>query len=371
MTGKVFTELTDVAAVSDSILADWHALYQSTTSAQFYQHPAWVCACSKHLFQDSMKLGLGRINGELQIVMPLSSSKLANRLKHPQHDHMSVNDVLVHPTLLQSGSLLDVISAVLNQTSATWWEWHICNIPDSSSIMADLHQFPANWPTGNKTQRVQIDSNDSFWQLTPSRRSAWFDCTSEQIAPHGKLRRNLRRLRKQLSQEGDIRCELIDDPDALATAFEHFLSVESSGWKGGEAIAEKTELRGFYQSLLHSQQTGIAPRINLLWVGDTCASAQLALQTDNCLSLLKIGYNEQLAHFSPGSLLLEDVLEHAREHNIATVSLVTSPVWAERWHPKQKQVWHVTRYNNSSAGKTLAYLDRFKHVAKQQFKRAA
>jgi len=116
---------------------------------------------------------------------------------------------------------------------------------------------------------------------------------------------------------------------------------------------------------------GIEPQINLLWCDDTCIAAQFGIRTGTTLSLLKIGYNEQYARFSPGYLLLESILDKAVDHDIKLLSLVTSPPWAQRWHPDTEPVWQLSHYNNSAFGAALHTFDGFKHVVKQRFKQAA
>jgi len=206
------------------------------------------------------------------------------------------------------------------------------------------------------------------------RESAWFDCSNPDFSIPGKLRRNLRRLRKQLDEQGTQRWEQVSEGLALEQAFREFLKVEAAGWKGressGTAIGLSPVLERFYHAVMMADDLELKPSINLLWLDEKCIAAQFTLQTKECLSLLKIGYDEEYARFSPGSLLLENVLEQAIEESIDKVSLVSSPPWAQRWNPENMHVWQLTHYNDNTAGNAVRYLDNIKQLALSRIKHA-
>jgi CelD/BcsL family acetyltransferase involved in cellulose biosynthesis len=54
-----------------------------------------------------------------------------------------------------------------------------------------------------------------------------------------------------------------------------------------------------------------------LWSGERAAAFQLDLEAGGILYHLKPGYDEELARFSPGRLLTEDVLREAFARNLA------------------------------------------------------
>ncbi len=372
--------IAETSTMSPALLEAWQRLFESSAEARFYHHPHWLQCFADHLTPGTLKLALVFIQEQLQMVLPvLDSGKSGCRLSHPEHDHLSLNDVLIHPELqADSAAVLNAIDCALKELNTGWADWQIANVPHSSALLTSLASIdnsinadnPAVTTVNNKTAKLA-----HRWQLKPTRHSASFPCSAEECPPHGKLRRNLRRLRKQLTQKGVVRAECANTPEALEAAYSQFLTVEASGWKGtkANATAIKTNhsLKQFYQSLLTPTTPGIEPEINLLWFDDQCIAVQFGLLTEHCLSLLKIGYDEQFAQFSPGYLLLESVLEQAQERGINTLSLVTSPPWADRWHPETVPVWHIKHYNDSTAGSALHHIDRLKQAAKSKLKKAA
>ncbi len=372
-------ELIESNAISPDQLEAWRQLFDKDADARFYQHPHWHQCIAEHLSPAQLMLGFLTVGDQLQMVLPLCSSAGDRHRAHPLHDHLSLNDVLIHPSLANNADqLLKAIRLTLDKPGTGWWDWKVSNLANSGSFTQTLTKALMSKNNcdsaldDNKT--AQLNASDN-WLLTQTRESASFNCTSDERAPTGKLRRNLRRLRKQLQERGELRVEIVVNPEQLTDAYEHFLAIEASGWKGSgdkaPAISANPELKAFYQALLSPSIAGIEPQINLLWCDDICVAAQFGIRTSSCLSLLKIGYNEEYARYSPGYLLLESILDKTPEHGIKTLSLVTSPPWAERWHPDTEPVWQLNHYNSSPIGTALHKLDDLKHVVKKRLKQAA
>jgi len=372
-------EIVESKAISSVQLEAWWRLFETAPDTRFYHHPHWHQCIAEHLLPEHLNLGFLHVAGQLQMVLPLCSSAGERHRAHPLHDHLSLNDVLIHPSLANnSNELLKAIRLILDKPGTGWWDWKVSNLAHQSAFTQTLTKAissmakPETKASDLKTTR---EIKSEHWLLIQTRESASFNCTGDERAPMGKLRRNLRRLRKQMSEIGELRVESVVKPDQLDEAYKHFLTIEASGWKGvgdkASAISASPELKAFYQALLTPSFTGFDPQINLLWCNESCVAAQFGIRTDACLSLLKIGYNEEYARFSPGYLLLESILDKTPEQGIKTLSLVTSPPWAERWHPNSEPVWHLSHYNNSAIGTALHKIDGIKQVVKNRLKQAA
>jgi len=251
-------------------------LFESLPNARFYHHPHWYQCIANHLIQTELQLGCASLDGQIQLVLPLADSDGSAHRIHPDHDHLSLNDIAVHPQLaIEHDTMLDTIMQVLTKTGSNWSDWKINNVPHHSSLIEALakNQTALNQHNAGQLSFQTIQTNTQ-WLFKKSKDSASFDCTSAECPPHGKLRRNLRRLRKQMSENGEVRVDNITSPDKLSDAFEHFLNVEASGWKntGNEAtaIAANPELTAFYRALCTPSTHGVNPEINLLWSNDEC-----------------------------------------------------------------------------------------------------
>lgn len=374
-------ETADCNNLSPAQLEAWLQLFESATNARFYQHPHWFQCIAEHLSQTKLTVVFVSAHDQLQMVVPLGNATGTHSLAHPAHDHLSLNDILFHPELSDHpNQLFSYLNAALCEVGKTWLDWQISNVPHFSPL---VHSLKANNQASTQLDgdastvslHIERNSETDHWMIKKTRQSASFDCSSDTCPPRGKLKRNLRRLRKQMEEQAELRVEQVTEPEQLTSAFEHFLRIEASGWKGqgdeATAISSNPELVAFYAALLTPSARGITPTINLLWSGEQCTAAQFGLRTGQCLSLLKIGYNEAFARFSPGYLLLESVLADVPAKGIETLSLVTSPPWSERWHPDTVPVWHINRYNNSTLGSAKHQMDKLKQLAKSQIKKAA
>lgn len=333
----------------------WPQLFASQDDARFYQHPDWLLAANTHLLDTPLETACVYHDDRLVLLLPWQARVQRHRFHAPSHDHLTLGDGLIDRSL-PPRDRQTALRAALSMAGSAHWDWQIGNVPQRSELMATIDESPQ-------------------WRQRESRQSAWFDLQEDQTPGSGKLRRNLKRLRVKLEQQGQVRTQWVTRPEDLPDALSHFLALEASGWKGEQgkatAIASNPSLRGFYEQLLTPQFDGLQPLIALMWLDDRCIAAQYALQTGQCLSLLKIAYDEAFSSYSPGSLLLQDTAAYAIEQKLPTLSLVTAPAWAERWHPATEPVWHLNYYANNTGGLTLRALDRLKQTAKARLRSAA
>lgn len=332
----------------------WLSLFSSISDARFYHHPDWFLAIDQHLSLPPLTLTSVEKSAKPIALLGWHASSNKRRVATALHDHLSLGDILIHKSL-DCAEQSTAIDCALSAQNNNAWDWRIRNVPARSPL-------------------IHAIQSQKEWHIRRSRSSAWFNLDDDPAPPAGKLRRNLKRLHNKLSEHGTVSMQWICSQDELPDAYTQFTQLEASGWKAqnqhSTAIAHNPALLAFYEQLLTPRYPGIKPVITLLWLDDRCIAAQYALQTATTLSLLKIAYDENYANFSPGSLLLQKVIGAATEHGLNTVSLVTSPTWAERWHPHSEDVWHVTRYANNAGGHTIRALDGLKQTARARLRPA-
>ncbi len=363
---KVFHGLSDFA----NLIPAWTRLLERIEDYEFYHHPSWHEAIQKCLLPDQISYVLVEEDREPRAIIPLTNIRSkgipqsGHIIRNPQHDHIVLSDWIVSPcmTVQWFSSLIPLMVKSLGVDH--WAKFSLSSFPQTS-LVVQLHE------------RLH---NSSHQHLPPflttiirSQFSAWFACDQADQPIGSKLRRNLRRLKSQAETLGPVELEVVEDEAELPDAFEKFLCIEASGWKGssgtGSAIAHNPSLVNFYRRMLSGRFSGIKGKINLLWFGEKAVAAQYILQTPACVSVLKIGYNEDFKKFSPGSILLKELIDtslHCKE--IKRVSLVTCPSWAERWHPNKQAVYTCNIYNNTTAGKALKRLDGLKSIARSTYR---
>jgi Acetyltransferase (GNAT) domain len=132
----------------------------------------------------------------------------------------------------------------------------------------------------------------------------------------GKKRKELRRLRRRLADEGPVEFrELRADGPVEEWAW-RFLELESSGWKGrrGSAFAADEENRRFFLETLRGAFRRGRLMMLELRLGERTIAMKCNLLAGAGSFAFKIAYDEAYARFSPGVLLeLENVRRlHAR-----------------------------------------------------------
>ena len=127
--------------------------------------------------------------------------------------------------------------------------------------------------------------------------SAWLSRRSKRI------RQRLRIGHSALVDARGCRFEMRREADAAM--LEQMFAVERSGWKGraGTAIADDPATIAFYTLLATRAGAADALRLALLWEGERLVAFEFGILVGRRLALMKVGYDEALAEFSPGYVL--------------------------------------------------------------------
>lgn len=169
-----------------------------------------------------------------------------------------------------------------------------------------------------------------------------FDCERSFSELTGRLsrhfRKQLRNCHNRLMSLGDVRFETAADDEALAAAFEAFLDVEASGWKGATgartAIRFKPNQPAFFRDLASTYADGDGCEINTLHAEGRCIAAEFCMRTGEEYACVKIGYDERYARLSPGHLLHARTLERCcLDPGIKRYNQLSHAAWLEVWHP--------------------------------------
>lgn len=126
---------------------------------------------------------------------------------------------------------------------------------------------------------------------------AWLAARSKRI------RQRLRAGQAELVDARGMRFEVRREagPELLTRLF----AVERSGWKGraGTAIADDAATATFYTLLAARAAAAGALRVALLWDAQRLVAFEFGILCGRRLALMKVGYDESFADFSPGYVL--------------------------------------------------------------------
>ncbi len=270
----------------------------------------------------------------------------------PSHPHLVLGEPLVAPEALSHDLFRALIRALDQIPGQPWDALHLPNLLGDSLVMRFLQAHSPPWT-----------------HLEVTGRSMYFNCSQledvvSQMNPG--FRRNLQRQERKLARQGQVTQELAREGAQLERAFEDFLGLECSGWKGAQgkasAICLHPHLRGFYEELKARFSATGNCLIPLLRLNGAAIAGQFCLQEGDTLYIHKIAYDEVWHAEGPGHQLLYRLIEYCcQQPGIRQLSLVTGPAWAPgRWNPDSQPIWEAYVFRPSLRGLGGMLMRRFK-----------
>jgi len=152
--------------------------------------------------------------------------------------------------------------------------------------------------------------------------------------------REFRRLKRRLADLGKLEHIVARGPDEIRHAIESFLTLEAAGWKGRErtAMAIDRYRAAFAREAVHRLAEQDMCRIHLLTLDGRAIACLVVFVEAGVAYTWKTAYDETLAAYSPGTLLMIEVTkQHLDDPNIVMTDScavpdhpVMSRLWAER-----------------------------------------
>jgi hypothetical protein len=177
-----------------------------------------------------------------------------------------------------------------------------------------------------------------------------------------KMRNNNRRLRKKLiARHGPLRLEVAP---ANIENTSVFCEIEASGWKAAAmtAINNNIPLRRAYLAVSRHKQALSRAHVFTLFAGDKAVSSAFGLVHPEYVSLLKIGFRQEFAEYSPGGLLTAEIIEYVRNSGREKLYLSTFPMWAKRWKPESVEKECRRVYVEGASGLCLWLFDNWSRL---------
>ncbi|HJW03527.1 MAG TPA: GNAT family N-acetyltransferase [Azospira sp.] len=321
--------------------AEWRSLAASLPEQGFMHAFGWQLAYLQHLEPNPESLHFFSFyaDGRLVAIFPLRHRRRVvfgiplRFWELPAHPHLVLGDVLIAPNQDGGALLRQLVQCLGEQKELPWDVLHLPDILEESCALRSLR-------AASLARTI----------YAPGWVSMYFPCPDMETAlatTKKEYRRNLRRQRKKLADNGALTMSVATEGTELDIAFAEFLRLEASGWKGkvgkGSAILLHPKLYRFYSTLKDQFSADTRCLIFLLRLDGVAIAAQFCLLAGHTLYLSKIAYDETWQAGAPGNQLLYDVLEYccARD-DIHRFSLVTGPLWAvPNWHPPSTRLWDV------------------------------
>jgi CelD/BcsL family acetyltransferase involved in cellulose biosynthesis len=219
-----------------------------------------------------------------------------------------------------------------------------CDRGSAMHLFLHLPKLPADGPALAALDRVLADRPRAQYTAEEESRAiltgggtaaAYLDS-----AMSAKKRKELRRQRTRLAEEGVLTIERVEGEQGLAAWAEEFLALEAAGWKGAQrsALASAAETRTFFaETLAGAAAAGRLERLALRLDGRAIAMLANFITAPGAYSF-KTAFDEAFARFSPGMLL-----------QLENLALLERPgiQWADscavEGHPMIERLWRDKR----------------------------
>ncbi|GAB4533954.1 MAG: hypothetical protein Tsb0020_49670 [Haliangiales bacterium] len=161
------------------------------------------------------------------------------------------------------------------------------------------------------------------------------------------FRNNLNKAGNKLRKRGQVSVEFLTGADATASDLPRFMRVEAANWKGerGTAIQSSPELVRFYTALVQRLSQAGWLEWHFLEADGVTLAANFAVRLGRVLLLWKLGYDQAYRRLSPGSLLMERLIERcAADPSVAEINLMTDQPWYDNWQMQKRACYDLDLY---------------------------
>lgn len=199
------------------------------------------------------------------------------------------------------------------------------------------------------------------------------DFESYEKSLSSRKRYDLRRAHKNALKYGSISYEINEkNIPNLDQLLHQAYEIENSCWKtrSGSSIYRNDDLNKFFSCLFVSLEKGSKCVISFLKIDNKPVATQLSIRQFNSLWLLKIGYDENYASFSPGTLLMHEMIRYAHIKKLKLFEFLgNEEAWLDSWRPATRQYNNLLLYPLSCKGITGLCVDIY-NVTVNKIKRA-
>jgi CelD/BcsL family acetyltransferase involved in cellulose biosynthesis len=306
----------------------WRELAGQALEPNVFLEPAFACAAASHLAGEQVGVLVAREGERFVGLLPGRVEGFRQGRAVPTfvawtHPFAPLSAPLIDRTASAEiiGTMLDCLSALPGAPRVALFPL----IPEQGPVASLIAQHLAT--TRRAPYRLGAHLRAS---LVPGPPSADAEVSSKRL-------KELRRLRRRLTEEGALTHETAKDANAVDAALAGYLAVEAAGWKGRSrsAATQNSSTARFFAGAVTALASEGKARIDRLKLNGRTIAATITLFSGNRAWFWKTAYDEAYARFSPGVQLALDLTESLQgDENIA---LVDSCAAAD--HPMIDHLW--------------------------------
>lgn len=221
----------------------------------------------------------------------------------------------------------------------------MCNDPQFGDLVVRQGRRPHSvWHS--RTTSILLDGDlDQYWAERPT-----------------KLRQNVRRYQRRLTEAHGIRFVALSAPADITSAVVRYSALEAAGWKGrkGTAVTPESRQLQFYSEVLVALAQRGGALVCELWAGPQLIASRLSIVEGHLVVMLKTAYNEGFAEFAPGNTLLALMVEHLfKAHPGKSVEFYTNATREQQfWSTQERDIRHLSFYRHDGLSEALHAINR-------------
>ncbi|MFL5883710.1 MAG: GNAT family N-acetyltransferase [Thermoleophilaceae bacterium] len=142
-----------------------------------------------------------------------------------------------------------------------------------------------------------------------------------------KFRRETRRRRRKLEEQGEVTLSFVDGRDGLDPLLDEGFAVEGSGWKdaGGTAIASNETTERFYRDVASWAAGRGWLQLGFLRLDGRAVAFSYCVVLAGTVNVVKVGFDPGLRAFAPGTLLTRETIARAFEQEMSCYDFLGAP----------------------------------------------
>ncbi len=317
---------------------EWSRLHQEQLGASPSSSFAWAQAFASHQLKEGQQfIGLvAEDNTAASGLLTLTASRSStfgrgSLILSTPADLQTYSVDLV----CQEGREIDVWNSILSSLKSEYKEFFILRLPRVPEHSA-ICTVPPEALGGSRVFR-DFDGIGSFVRLDGD-----FDTKIGGLSSN--FRKNLKKQSRKLDGEGDPRFVFRAAQESAPSDLDILLDLEYNGWKGksGGAIKCSEGLVRFYRDLTSNLAADGLIEWHFLYLGERPIAVQMAARTNRRITILKIAYDEEMSHCSPGNMLFLETIKREYEMGLADeIDCLTDMEWHKNWRMEQRKYYNV------------------------------
>lgn len=326
--------LIDPHTAGDEFAAAWRTLERAGGEPNCFMTQAVLAPALEHLDRDRdvrlFTLWDGApLVSRLLGLMPVVRKSHYGRWPLPHLQNWSHDNQFLGTPLIAGGQEAAFWQAVLDwhDTAQGWGNFiHLVDIRLDGPVARGLAA------TGRRADRVEQEQRALLQGAASA--EAYYAANVR-----AKKRKELRRLRNRLAEQGALETVHGPGPDGVDGWIQDFLALEALGWKGerGSALAAADHTRQFFADALRGAAEGGQADFIALRLDGRPIAMLVTLLAGHGGFAFKTAFDEAFARSSPGVLLQIDNLDLLQRHGLAWCDSCASEdhpmidsLWADR-----------------------------------------